>query len=101
VPRPLKNLMPLRLPPEPDPDLWPRKITKRQTEVIFCHYFTQSSGQAVFDTWELVWIEIGGRLVTDTRDFLTEAARRLDSAPVHRRGRASTPAAAPAEARTT
>jgi hypothetical protein len=87
MPRPAANAVPLHLPPEIDPDSLPRYSAVPQLEQIGCHYFGPISGRTIRETWPLEWRMFNGRLVTDTREFVAEAQRRFNTAPVQQGGK--------------
>ncbi len=97
VVRALSQPVPLRLSPILEPAELPHFITAVQAQAIACHYFGPTASISIRDTWGLVWREFSGRYVTSSRDFIAEAKRRFDAAPVHRRGKERTRAAATAE----
>jgi hypothetical protein len=82
MPRPRSNTAALPLPPKPSPDLWPRYITPEQCELIADRYFSPASRRTIREKWGLKWKVVGARAITETRDFLAEAERRLDAARV-------------------
>jgi hypothetical protein len=86
MPRPVTQPDPLILLEEPDPATLPRHTDRRQMACIHTKYFGPISPRSL-EVWPLDWRMVNGRLVGDTREFLAEAKRRFDAAPVIRGGR--------------
>jgi hypothetical protein len=96
MPRPTAKPVPLHLPPEIDPDSLPRFSTALQLQEIAGRYYGPISSRTIRETWPLEWRMFNGRLVTATLDFVAEAQRRFDSAPIQQSGKERAPAEAQA-----
>lgn len=86
MPRPMSTPQPLDLPAEPDLNKLPRFGTRVQLAEIHTKYFGPISHRTLED-WPLGWRRVGGRAVASVLEFLNEAQRRFDAAPVVRGGR--------------
>lgn len=86
MPRPSHNQTLLDLPANLDPALLPRYSTRLQLSAIHAKYFGPLSPRTL-ENWPLAWRIVNGRAVADTRQFLAEAERRFNQAPVIRGGR--------------
>jgi hypothetical protein len=85
--RPTSQLRPLVLPADPDPDRMPIRFGDRpQLSEIHERYFGPCSPRTL-ERWPLTWRVVNGRAVAEVREFLAEAQRRFDAAPVIRGGR--------------
>ena len=94
MPRSISRPRQLVLPHEPDPDLMPIRYGDReQLSQIHERYFGPISGETLRN-WPLTWRRVNARSVCEVREFLAEAQRRFDAAPILRRGR-SKPAGEP------
>lgn len=86
MPRPFSHPKPLDLPPEPDPELMPiRHGTKEELAEIHHKYFGPLSPRSL-ERWPLAWRRVNGRNTSPVVEFLAEAQRRFDAAPVVRAG---------------
>lgn len=86
MPRPMSTPPPLDLPADPDLTKLPRFGTRAQLAEIHTKYFGPISHRTL-EAWPLGWRMVNGRAVTDVREFLEEAERRFNAAPVIRGGR--------------
>jgi hypothetical protein len=86
--RSLFQLVELSFPPTPDPDRLPRYGDRRQLAAIHTRYFGPQSHRTL-ECWPLDWRIVNGRAVAEVRQFLAEAQRRFDAAPVIRGGRST------------
>jgi hypothetical protein len=87
MPRPSMYDQPLDLPPEPDPAQMPiRHGDRRQLAQIHCKYWGKLSHRSL-EKWPLAWRIVGGRAVCSVSEFIAEAQRRFDAAPMIRSGR--------------
>jgi hypothetical protein len=79
--------MPLVLPPEPDPEKIPiRYGSREQLSEIHHRYYGPLSPRSLERGWGLQWKVVNGRAVAEVRQFLAEAQRRFDAAPMVRGG---------------
>jgi hypothetical protein len=67
-------------------DRLPRYATRKQLSQIHHQYFGPLSARTL-ESWPLAWRVVNGRAVAELREFLAEAQRRFDEAPVIRGGR--------------
>ena len=86
MPRPLLDPIGFAFPPEPDPAQLPRYADRKQLAAIHTKYFGPQSHRTI-ETWPLDWRRVNGRAVAEVRQFLAEAQRRFDEAPVIKGGR--------------
>lgn len=70
-----------RLPPDPDPERLPRYGDRRFLALLHTHYFGPQSYRTL-ESWPLAWRHVNGKAVAEVRQFLAEAQRRFDAAPV-------------------
>jgi hypothetical protein len=84
--RPQSSPLEFDFPPEPDPDRLPRYADRRQLATIHTRYYGPQSYRTL-EGWPLDWRLVNGRAVAEVRQFLAEAQRRFDAAPVIRGGR--------------
>jgi hypothetical protein len=82
-----------RLPSAPDPERLPRYADRRFLALLHTHYFGPQSYRTL-ENWPLDWRLVNGKAVAEVRQFLAEAQRRFDEAPVIRGGRSNTQQAA-------
>jgi hypothetical protein len=94
MPRAIRNLRPLVLPPEPNAEVLPRYVTDAQCAEAHCRWFGPAGRRTIKDKWPLTWFISNGRAVTSSRDFLAEAQRRFDAAIASISRRSTSPAAA-------
>lgn len=86
MPRPSIYDQPLALPLEPDLDKMPiRYGDRQQLAQIHNRYWGKLSHRSL-EKWPLTWRIINGRAVGPVSEFITEAQRRFDAAPVIRGG---------------
>jgi hypothetical protein len=91
MPRSSISDQPLPLPPEPDPDKMPiRYGDRQQLSQIHTKYWGKLSPRTL-EKWPLDWRIVGGRAVSPVSEFIAEAQRRFDAAPVIRGGRGHYP----------
>jgi hypothetical protein len=95
MPRRLRNQGPLVLPPEPDAEALPRFITDRQCEQAHCRWYGPAGARTIREKWGLDWLIVNARAVASSRQFLAEAQRRFDAAPVARSGKSASSQARP------
>lgn len=77
----------LTLPAKLDPDALPRFVTRRQMEQIHRQYFGPVSARTI-QAWPLTWRIVNGHAVGAIEDFLAEARRRFEAAPLRPRSSA-------------
>jgi hypothetical protein len=81
------------LPLEPDPDLVVQSVGRYQHRRVLKRVHGQYYGDIshrTLEAWPLAWRRVNGRAVCDVREFLAEAQRRFDAAPVVMGGRRAT-----------
>jgi hypothetical protein len=86
MPRPMSTPQPLNLPAEPDLTKLPRFGTRAQLAEIHTKYFGPISHRTL-EAWPLAWRMVNGRAVTSVQEFIEEAERRFNAAPIIRGGR--------------
>jgi hypothetical protein len=88
MPRPLSTPIGFDFPLEPDPALLPRFADRKQLAAIHTRYFGPQSHRTL-ESWPLDWRRVNGRAVASVAQFIAEAQRRFDEAPLIRGGRRS------------
>jgi hypothetical protein len=85
-----RNVARLDLPPEPDPDRMPiMHGDKRQLAEIHNRYFGPLSPRSL-ERWPLSWRKYNGRNISSIPEFIAEAKRRFEAAPLIRGGSSGT-----------
>lgn len=79
MPRPSLPSPVLNLPPKLDPDVLPRRPTRRQMVEIHRFYFGPISLRSI-EQWPIKWLMINGQATGTIEEFLAEAERRLEAA---------------------
>jgi hypothetical protein len=77
--RPSFPLYDLTLPPNLDPDVLPRRPTRRQMVVIHNHYFGPISLRSI-EQWPLDWVIVNSHATAALEAFLAEAEHRFEAA---------------------
>jgi hypothetical protein len=91
MPRPSIYDQPLALPPQPDLDKIPLRYGDRQQLAQIHNRYWGKLSHRSLEKWPLAWRIVSGRAVCSVSEFITEAQRRFDAAPVIRGGRGHPP----------
>jgi len=84
--RSILDFLPVPLPPTPDQEQLPRVGDRRLLAALHYHYYGPISHRSI-ERWPLSWRIVNGSAVSSVREFLEEAQRRFDAAPLVMGGR--------------
>jgi hypothetical protein len=79
MPRPSIPPAPLNLPAKLDPNVLPRRPTRRQMVEIH-RFYHGPIGLRSIEQWPIRWLVINGQATGTIEEFLAEAERRLEAA---------------------
>jgi hypothetical protein len=81
MPRPQNHPIDFDFPQQPDPDLLPRAGDRPYFRRLHAWFWGPISTSQLRE-WPIEWRYLNGRAIGSTREFIAEAQRRYDDAPV-------------------
>jgi hypothetical protein len=85
---------PTLAPRPPDLDTLPSYISRPQAAELHTKHYGPLRPRTL-ESWPLTWRTVNGRALVETAEFVAEAQRRFDAAPVWRSGRDPDPGKPP------